>query len=320
MNIGDKVRLIHSKGEGIITRILKNDLFEVEIEDGFRLPILKRELAFVSKNESNFFANKNSDQSLKPNPILPKAEKGIFLGFEKITDKELSIYLINNTDWELPIILSTGSDKNHKGILAGILHVRSFLKSEHKILLKDLDEYETFVCQILFFTHGYFKEKQPFIKKLRIKNTELPFKKKFAPLVERELYIFQLDTEDEKPFTVNADELKEKILENKSIEESRQKQFQVPSSVVDLHIEKLSQNHLSMNNAQMLDLQLKTFEKNLESAIASGLDEVTFIHGVGNGVLKNEIQKQLSKHKNVAYYEDAQKEKFGYGATKVRIK
>jgi dsDNA-specific endonuclease/ATPase MutS2 len=50
------------------------------------------------------------------------------------------------------------------------------------------------------------------------------------------------------------------------------------------------------------------------------MDEIIFIHGVGNGVLRNAIHKRLSGNKNVQYFEDAQKEKFGYGATKVRIK
>ena len=70
----------------------------------------------------------------------------------------------------------------------------------------------------------------------------------------------------------------------------------------------------------MIAIQLKTFEQQLEKAIASGMDEITFIHGVGNGVLRTELHRRMSKHKNVKFYEDAQKEKFGYGATKVKIK
>jgi dsDNA-specific endonuclease/ATPase MutS2 len=50
------------------------------------------------------------------------------------------------------------------------------------------------------------------------------------------------------------------------------------------------------------------------------MDEITFIHGVGNGVLRDSIHKRLSGNKNVQYYEDVQKDKFGYGATKVKIK
>jgi dsDNA-specific endonuclease/ATPase MutS2 len=50
------------------------------------------------------------------------------------------------------------------------------------------------------------------------------------------------------------------------------------------------------------------------------MDEIIFIHGVGNGVLRTEIHKRLSKNKQVEYFKDAMKEKFGYGATLVKIK
>mgnify|MGYP001801331685 FL=1 len=70
----------------------------------------------------------------------------------------------------------------------------------------------------------------------------------------------------------------------------------------------------------MLELQLTTFEEKLDQAIATGMDEITFIHGVGSGVLRDAIHKRLSTMKNINYFQDAMREKFGYGATRVRIK
>jgi dsDNA-specific endonuclease/ATPase MutS2 len=63
----------------------------------------------------------------------------------------------------------------------------------------------------------------------------------------------------------------------------------------------------------MLDLQLKTFEDNLDRAIATDMDEITFIHGIGSGALRNAIHKKLSKMNNIQYFKDAMREKFGYG-------
>ena len=90
--------------------------------------------------------------------------------------------------------------------------------------------------------------------------------------------------------------------------------------VVDLHYDKLSTITGEHSNAEKLKLQLDTFEKQLENAIAAGQHEVTFIHGTGSGVLREEIHRRLSKHDHVEYYKDARKEKFGYGATYVKIK
>jgi dsDNA-specific endonuclease/ATPase MutS2 len=70
----------------------------------------------------------------------------------------------------------------------------------------------------------------------------------------------------------------------------------------------------------MLEIQLAEFEKRLDAAILASADEVTFIHGVGNGTLRHEIQKRLGKHPHVQFFQDAKKERFGYGATSATLK
>ncbi|WP_394996590.1 Smr/MutS family protein [Emticicia sp.] len=324
MNIGDKVRLIHSKEEGIITRFLKNDVVEVEIEAGFKLPVLRRELAVVSKSEDKAFKPQTTslEQTIeKRSESKVKADKGIFLAFLPLNDKTVSLHIINNTDWDLPFSLTTGSDKTHRGIMGGFLKARSVQSSPTDLALKDFDEWGSFTFQAFYHTFGFFVECPTFIKKLRLRANTFFNQKKIAPLLQKETYLFQLDAEDvpEAPLLINASELKEKMLASK-MEEFLPKTFEKPSPTIDLHIEQLTNNNLIMSNAQMLELQLRTFESKFESAIASGMDEIVFIHGVGNGVLKQEIQRKLAGHKNVAWFQDAQKEKFGYGATRIKIK
>jgi len=93
-----------------------------------------------------------------------------------------------------------------------------------------------------------------------------------------------------------------------------------PSREVDLHIEELTEQFPSMNAEEMLRFQLEAFRKNLEAAIVHHYQNIIFIHGVGNGTLRNEIHKQLGKHPHVKTFKDARKEKFGYGATEVILK
>jgi dsDNA-specific endonuclease/ATPase MutS2 len=69
-----------------------------------------------------------------------------------------------------------------------------------------------------------------------------------------------------------------------------------------------------------MQIQLDHFQKNLDAAIVHKLESIVFIHGAGNGSLRYEIQKIISKHPQVKTYMDAQKEKFGYGATEVVLK
>ncbi|NVK53662.1 MAG: DNA mismatch repair protein MutS [Flavobacteriaceae bacterium] len=86
---------------------------------------------------------------------------------------------------------------------------------------------------------------------------------------------------------------------------------------VDLHIHQLTNSTKGMDNYDMLNLQLDTAKRKLEYAIQNKLQKVVFIHGVGEGVLKTELQYLFKKYP-VKYY-DASYQKYGLGATEVYI-
>ena len=75
-----------------------------------------------------------------------------------------------------------------------------------------------------------------------------------------------------------------------------------------------------MSSTAILRLQLDTFEDALGRALATDMHEIVFIHGADNAVLRKEMHRQLSRNKEIKFFEDAQKEKFGYAATLVRLK
>jgi dsDNA-specific endonuclease/ATPase MutS2 len=93
-----------------------------------------------------------------------------------------------------------------------------------------------------------------------------------------------------------------------------------PATEIDLHIEKLRNDHLFLNSGEILNIQLAHFHKGLDAAIVHQLPEIIFIHGSGNGILRHEIHKLLSKNQKIETFMDARKEKFGYGATRVVLK
>jgi len=93
-----------------------------------------------------------------------------------------------------------------------------------------------------------------------------------------------------------------------------------PGTEIDLHIEKLRNDYQFINSAEILSIQLAYFQKMLDAAIVHQAPEIIFIHGAGNGTLRHEIHKILSKHQKIQTFMDARKEKFGYGATKVILK
>ena len=87
-----------------------------------------------------------------------------------------------------------------------------------------------------------------------------------------------------------------------------------PAMEVDLHIHQLVKNSRGMQNHEMLDLQIETAKRRLEFAIQNRIQRIVFIHGVGEGVLKLELEYLFKRYEGLKFY-DANYQKYGQGAT-----
>lgn len=324
MNIGDRVRLLYHKQEGIITKFLPNNMVEVEIEAGFRIPVLRSELVVIAKEEELVFGkNGQKPQGISTATAIAEikvwAEVGIYLAFLPLNDTQLAVYMVNNTDLQVLFTFGESNNGNFNGIAAGTLQKRSSQKV-HEVSLQNFEKWLPLLIQIMVFKQGYGIFKEAICKKLRF-SADVFFKsKQQAPILEKNAHVFQLDQQT--PVTIQAEAIKESMLTNNINHNEIPKKIEITKKKldVDLHIEKLTHQSAIMTNSQILQLQLDTFEKQLDNAILSNYEKIVFIHGVGSGVLRSEIHKKLSKHPLIEYYQDAQKEKFGYGATLVKIK
>lgn len=348
MNIGDKVRLLRAKEQGVVSRFLPGDMVEIEIEDGFRIPVMRSELVPVSPLEAERLLKPTTYAAQKPTaPAAPTilANQGIYLAFVPVNDREYSLHLVNNTDWEFPYALgeesaAPGGGVQFRGLGAGVLKAKSQQKMNDHYVHADLDTWPTFVVQGLWFRAGKSSLRSPLVKRYKARAATLLKGKVTVPVLNIPGYQTQLDADapdatqslpnaarpssnraaQPKPVTLRPDELKAEMLKPKSDPVSNVS-VERPSSVVDLHVEALLPGGPgSRTPADLLKLQLDTFEKALENAVASGMHDITFIHGVGSGALRTELHKRLGGHPNVRFFEDAQKQKFGYGATKVTLK
>jgi dsDNA-specific endonuclease/ATPase MutS2 len=90
--------------------------------------------------------------------------------------------------------------------------------------------------------------------------------------------------------------------------------------LLDLHIEKLTEDWSRMSSLEKLSIQLKTFEKYLDLAIAHHLPSMIVIHGIGSGKLKDEIHEILKYRNDVKSFVNQYDPRFGYGATEVYFK
>jgi dsDNA-specific endonuclease/ATPase MutS2 len=94
---------------------------------------------------------------------------------------------------------------------------------------------------------------------------------------------------------------------------------EIPPPEFDLHIEKLAKNYRSMSNYDILTLQSETAKRHIEFAIRNRIPKIVFIHGVGEGILKAELDFMLARYDNLVFY-DADYQKYGVGATEVLFK
>ncbi|KAA1245503.1 Smr/MutS family protein [Aquimarina sp. RZ0] len=96
------------------------------------------------------------------------------------------------------------------------------------------------------------------------------------------------------------------------------KEREVPVMEVDLHIHKLVRSTKGMANHDIITLQLDTAKRQLDFAISKRIPKVVFIHGVGQGVLKEELNYLFDRYDNIRI-SDADYKKYGLGAMEVYI-
>lgn len=90
--------------------------------------------------------------------------------------------------------------------------------------------------------------------------------------------------------------------------------------VVDLHINELVDNTHGLSNADMLNLQVDTFRRIMDQNLRKHGRKIIFIHGKGEGVLRQAIYKELNYRYKGHDVCDASFREYGYGATQVTIR
>ncbi|QTY26632.1 DNA mismatch repair protein MutS [Flavobacterium sp. CS20] len=124
----------------------------------------------------------------------------------------------------------------------------------------------------------------------------------------------------EKGLSIKTDDLK-KVLQqelhtNRKIPIKKEKHTN--KIEIDLHIHELIDDARHLSNFEILNIQLNKAKQQLEWAMDKRIKYVVFIHGVGQGVLKAELQTLFRRYENLEFY-DADYQTYGVGATEVCI-
>ncbi|TSD67361.1 DNA mismatch repair protein MutS [Inquilinus sp. KBS0705] len=310
--LGDFVRFVDEKLEGYVTRIIDEQMIGVTVEDDFEIPVLASKVTSVHGH--GLVVNEDDEFVVEAPQTGDFVNKGVYIAV--ITDAKANalvhLYLLNQTSYRLLTSVTTDLQKTFKGEFAGIIESQSSAKI-YSAKLSDLQLWPKFIFQVLFHT----AQNQPALEPLNIteqfKAKDFAGAKKQVPILNQQGWLIQLDQPE---LVIDAQKLKEAFF--KPAEEKQE--LAKPKTEVDLHIEKLRDDYQFLQSSEILNIQTTHFKQALDAAIVHQMPDITFIHGTGNGILKHELHKLLSKHPKVQTFMDARKEKFGYGATKVILK
>lgn len=314
--LGEFVRFVEERREGYITRIFENGMLGVTGDDDFEIPVLATKVTRVHGHTYDVTAGGNAAELTTAHSAQTEdfIRKGIYVAVHPDSKRSSVVFfhLVNESSFQLMVSLSTERNTTFKGEFVGVVAPRSITQI-YTASLAELDSWPLFHFQIAYFSIGNENLPAPIISQVKFKSRDFSGSKTANSLLKRDAWLHRLDQED---IVINPELLKESFFKVK--EES--KKVEKPAREIDLHIEKLRDDHQFLSNTEMLKIQLDVFKRSLDSAIVHKMHDIIFIHGLGNGTLKTEIHKYLSRHKQVKTFMDARKEKFGYGATQAILK
>ena len=331
--IGDTVLVLHSNEEGKIVDFINEKMVMVEVR-GVRFPVYMDQIDFPYFRR---FSQKKPQAAPKGRTYVedmkrekpgsaPRKKEGVLLSFLPVLDtdefgdevvEQLKIHLINQTPeaYQFVYQLHFFGEKDFE-LKNTIQPWQDFYL--HDIPFADMNDSPSY--------HVEFSLTQPNKRKAEHFETSVKIKPKqfFARLEEIRKenkatfsYLLMEDYPDrvEEP-PVELGPLARKGYKIYSANEAR-KHLEPARSLVDLHIEKLSNEWEHMSAFEILTLQLQTFEKFYELAIAHRIPSITFIHGVGEGKLRDEIHDLLRLKREVKTFVNQYDPRYGYGATEV---
>lgn len=276
-----------------------------------------------------------------------KLKSGIYLVFipedeEQFLDGNFAIYLLNNTGFD--VLFTYSMLENGKYLCTDFDRIdekTALLISN--IVKSGFDKWNHLKFQMIFFKKGAESNEYPQTYELRIKPVRF-YKEdnySFLPAIGEKCFLVPFEEkEKQEPEqclpTGQAGEEKEWKNEKvakpsglKIVGHIRDLHKPAPfpekhllengDAEVDLHIEELVDDLSKYKNHEMLSIQLNYFVKMLESAIANKLQKIIFIHGAGNGMLKQEIISKLKNNYPDLIHTDTSMMKYGKGATEIII-
>lgn len=324
IRVGDIVRSLTDKLEGKVCGFINNNTVNVYSDEyGFEIPVAISDLVVVKSDFKKEEKNEVSSQK----QIDTSSHNSVFIAIcpdniNNISHSTFSIYIINDTDRNCLFAVYTKRDDIYKCLEEGISEPYSS-KFIERFSIRDFDSIESIYTQALIAKKGMKSIRPAIENEVKIKTSSLCKSGAYThtkwfqtPSLLRDIISSDVDIS---------------VLEVKNIEPKKsdipkgEKQFETQTTnpniiEVDLHINMLLDDTKGMENKDMLEYQMDVFRKTMEENKLKRGKKIIFIHGKGDGILKQRILWELKAKYKRHNHQDASFKNYGYGATMVTIK
>jgi hypothetical protein len=330
---GDKILVLHTNEEGRVVEIMNENMVTIEV-NGVQFPAYIDQIDFPyfkMFTEKKLFDAKPQkkyidDIKKENNGSQHKIAEGVWLSFLPVFDKDVfddgiiekfKLYLVNQTETAFNFTYNLYYSGNSTFRLDNQLEQLSDFYL-HDIRFEDMSDNPRFDFEFSLVNPdkkkvAYFesslklKAKQLFKK---IEEMQLKNEPTFTYVLFSEYPDFVHEEKYQPPSSGNNNyKLYDAVNARENLEPAR--------TIIDLHIEKLTDSWKHLSNFEILTIQLKTFEKFYELSVAHYQHSLIVIHGVGTGKLKDEIHHILRNKKEVKSFVNQYHPNYGYGATEI---
>lgn len=354
VKIGDQVRFLNSVGGGRVVRIDGRTAYVDE--DGFETPVLVSECVVVGTSDSFYKVERPGTKAPEPTPepVKPAAKApepqlepvvetaegehlNIVLGFEpdnikRLSDTSFDASLVNDSNYCLWLTVATRSRDDERWTLRfrGMIEpqIQEFL---FELTVADLPDIDRIAVQALpFKTADAYTLKAPVAYEHRLDVTKFARLHCFTsnPYFDGPVLAIDVvkdDVTQGAPITVDPKALEQAIAQKTRIDAPKPKPHQPKADPnapleVDLHASALLDTTAGLSRADILNYQIDTFRRVMDENLNHPGRVIIFIHGKGEGVLRQALTKELTHRYKGHDVSDASFREYGFGATKVVIR
>lgn len=350
IRIGDEVSFLSEKLDGKVTSIIDANTVNVYCDIyGFEIPASINDLVVTRSTLDGGSVSESNRQTNLPG-INTQCTNNVWVAFipdnhSDLQHSRFDLYLVNDTKETILYTIAIYNGEQYNGLSAGNINPETSLQLG-TYNLKDIEaKIKTLMVQYLTYKRRSSGWESPTESAIKITPASLcksgayrnsryfkgvAFIREIGKESVKEYDVSNIENNIEEPHTNTKIVLDKKILKelNAKMNQDRKSQSGIkeqkevnPNIIeVDLHANALLETTAGMDSGAILEFQMEVFVKTMEKYKLHKGQKIVFIHGKGEGILRQRIMWLLQTTYKRHNHQDASFKQYGFGATMVTIR